>query len=114
MITPEGSLELIGAFRLGWNGAPLWTEEANAGYLYSLALRPRYIGHGLGSTVIEWLRKHFVLLGKEKFRVDCIAANKVLRTWYEGLGFRYQGVAADGPYTLALYELDLSSPPKAS
>ena len=114
IITLEGSDEVVGTFRLSWNGAPLWNAEANAGYLYSLALRPRYIGHGIGPFVIEWLTKHFVLLGKETFRLDCIATNKRLRTWYEALGFRYRGVATDGPYILALYELDLSAHPNSS
>lgn len=109
IITPEGSDEVVGTFRLTWSGEPLWKDEANAGYLYSLALRPGCIGHGIGSAVIAWLTKQFVLLGKEKFRLDCIAANKQLRAWYEGLGFSYQGIGTDGPYILALYELDLTA-----
>ncbi len=109
ILTREGSDEVIGTFRLAWNGAPLWTDEANAGYLYSLALRPHCIGHGIGPVVIDWLTRHFILHGKEKFRLDCIVTNKRLRTWYEELGFRYRGAATNGPYVLALYELDLSA-----
>jgi len=108
LVTREASDEVVGTFRLAWSGAPLWKDEPEAGYLYSLALRSRYIGEGVGAAVIEWAAGEFVKLGKERFRLDCIAANERLREWYEGLGFEYRGVAADGPYVLALYERGLA------
>ena len=107
LVTPKASDEVVGTFRVAWSGAPLWKDDSNAGYLYSLAVRPPFIGQGIGPAVIEWLTKRFTLLGKEKFRLDCIAANAELRKWYEGLGFRYRCEATDGPYVLAMYELEL-------
>ena len=87
-IMREGSDEVVGFFRLKWSGEPLWEDESNAGYLYSLAIRPRYIGQGIGPAVIKWLMQHFASLGKDRFRVDCIASNDRLRRWYEELGFK--------------------------
>jgi len=107
LVTRDGSDVVVGTFRIAWSGEPPWEDESNAGYLYSLALRPCYIGQGIGPAVISWLAKHFASLGKEKFRLDCIAANERLRKWYEELGFGYRGVVTDGPYVLALYERDL-------
>jgi ribosomal protein S18 acetylase RimI-like enzyme len=107
LIILGASEEVVGTFRVASSGTPLWKDDANAGYLYSLAVRPRLIGRGIGAAVIERMAEHFTVFGKQKFRLDCIAANTELRKWYEGLGFRYRGVATDGPYVLALYERDL-------
>jgi ribosomal protein S18 acetylase RimI-like enzyme len=107
LITSGASDEVLGTFRVAWSGAPLWEDDANAGYLYSLAVKPRFTGQGIGRAVIERLTRQFTTSGRKKFRLDCIAANAGLRKWYEDLGFRYQGEATDGAYVLALYERDL-------
>jgi protein-tyrosine phosphatase len=109
LIIKAGSGEIAGTFRLTWNGQPRWTDDADAGYLYSLALRPQHIGEGIGTATVDWVIKHLVGLGKDRLRVDCISTNQRLRTWYETQGFINRGVIKDGSYELALYELDLSN-----
>lgn len=108
LIFPEGSEQAIGTFRLRWSGGPGRTQEANAGYLYSFALRPNYTGKGIGVAVIDWIGRQLAGLGRNTLRADCISGNQRLRNWYERLGFEPRGVVTDGPYQLALYELHLS------
>jgi GNAT superfamily N-acetyltransferase len=101
--------EAVATFRVEWTGAPLWQEEKNAGYLYTLALRPKYVGHGLGKSIVRWVENYFYAEGRRWFRLDCIASNERLRRWYEEFGFRYCATRVSGTYVLALYELELGS-----
>jgi len=108
LVRKRGSPDAIGTFRLEWRGGTLWPEDRqDAGYLYTLALRPSHVGRGLGVLVIDWVKDLLRERGKRCLRLDCIASNKRLRRWYEALGFQYRRTSVDGTYVLALFELDL-------
>ncbi len=107
LVRLPGAPEAVATFRVEWAGAPLWPEEKNAGYLYTLALRPNYVGLGLGKSIVHWVDNYFRAVGKEWFRLDCIASNDRLRRWYEELGFRYCSTTIVDAYALALYEKEL-------
>jgi len=108
LVREQGAPDAIGTFRLEWHGGALWPEDRqDAGYLYTLALRPCHVGSGLGVVVIDWVKEFFRERGKRYFRLDCISSNERLRRWYEGLGFQYRRTSVDGTYVLALFELDL-------
>ncbi len=96
--------EVIGAFRLDWSHADFWPDRKDAGYLYTLALKPDFIGRGIGKRVIDWVDNQIRGRRRDWLRLDCIAANKRLRRWYEDLGFQHRGDRDVNGYELALYE----------
>lgn len=104
---PESS-ETIGTFRFDYRHAPFWPDRKDAGFLYTLALRPDFIGHGFGSAIIQWVCEEIRAHGQSWLRLDVIAGNVRLRQWYEDLGFEFRGVAVVEGYELALYELNPS------
>ncbi len=107
LVRQTGDTKVVGTFRLSWNHAPFWPERKPAGYLYTLALRPEFIGQGFGKMAIDWVAEQVRARGLGWLRLDCIATNMRLRRWYEALGFTYRGAGRVEGYDLALYERQL-------
>ncbi|MCP5115819.1 MAG: GNAT family N-acetyltransferase [bacterium] len=104
LLRQTGDTKVIGTFRLCWDHAPFWPDRKPAGYLYTLALRPEFIGQGFGKMAIDWVAEQIRARELRWLRLDCIATNMRLRRWYEALGFTYRGTRSVGGYELALYE----------
>ena len=96
--------EPVAAFRIELEAIPLWRDDANAGYVYTLAIRPAWIGRGLGEWIIRAIAAELEQAGHEYIRLDCISSNAFLRSWYERLGFVYRGTGEFHGYSLARYE----------
>jgi len=99
--------EPVGTLRFEWTGTPLWPEEADAGYIHTMALKPAYMGRQFGKRMLEWAIARIRSRGKRYARLDCMTANRRLRAYYESAGFRYRGDSLSGAYRLSLYELPL-------
>jgi protein-tyrosine phosphatase len=99
--------EPVGTLRFEWTGTSLWPEEADAGYIHTMALKPAYMGRQLGRRMLEWAIDHVRGRGRRFARLDCMTANRRLRAYYESAGFQYRGDGLSGTYQLALYELAL-------
>ncbi|MHA6252829.1 GNAT family N-acetyltransferase [Oceanobacillus sp. CAU 1775] len=83
----------------------LWGENSDeAVYLHKLAIHPTKIGGGFGSEVLKWIEDHLYKHGSKKLRLDCIANNKNLNTFYTKNNFIKIGVN----HAFSLYEKDLS------
>jgi hypothetical protein len=94
-----------------WDGVP-----GSAAYVHRLAVR-RWAA-GLGAVVLTWAATAALRGGAAALRLDCVAANAGLRTYYEARGFAHRGDAPvggapgqrhdDGPLTwVSRYELPL-------
>ncbi|UFU00099.1 GNAT family N-acetyltransferase [Radiobacillus kanasensis] len=88
--------ELIGTFSLLENQSEwdlhIWGEDSseNSLYLHRLAVVPEYMKHGIGTYILTWMENHF---SNEKvfLRLDCVADNKKLNSFYKVNGFELVG-----------------------
>lgn len=104
--------ELVATFTLydfqnSWD-KKLWGErDDNAAYLHKIAIRPTYTGSGLGKKIIDWIIRYLERKGKEIFRLDCIADNEKLNSFYrEKCGLTQVG----SNHGFNLYEKKLAAP----
>lgn len=96
--------EAIGTLRITWSD-PYWPEGLDrAGYVHALALAGPYHGLGLGEVLLSWAMAHIAGQGRRVVRLDCAAGNKLLRDYYERLGFTFRRQIVDRDYVAALYE----------
>jgi GNAT superfamily N-acetyltransferase len=89
--------------RLTWSD-PYWPDDNQAGYVHSMAVRDKMHGQGIGAAILEWSLSQVRRQGKSYLRLDCLASNDRLRSYYEEQGFVYQGQVSDRDYLAALYE----------
>lgn len=83
--------EAVGTITLEWSDA-LWdTRSGDAGYVHRLAVHRS--ASGLGLRLLEWAAEAVSLRGRSILRLDCVARNHRLRTYYEAAGFRHCGDA---------------------
>ncbi len=101
--------QAVGTLRFEWAGDALWHAQPahTAGYLHTIAIRPALHGHSLGEELINWAKDHVRSRNCNFLRLDCVAANAKLRSYYTRLGFRYCGQATHEDFTGALFELVL-------
>ncbi|GAA0392039.1 GNAT family N-acetyltransferase [Paenibacillus motobuensis] len=73
----------------------LWESKAYDGdgalYLHRLAISRKYASTGLGSSILKWCKDGIRFEGKDKIRLDCIADNAALNTFYSKNGYVYLG-----------------------
>ncbi|MFN8493645.1 MAG: GNAT family N-acetyltransferase [Caldilineaceae bacterium] len=102
----------VGILRFAWRDPDLWGDDvgAEAGYVYTMAIRPSLHGCKLGETLLDWAKTHVRSRNRRYLRLDCVATNLALRRYYERLGFRFCGEATHLDFTGALYEFPLSVP----
>jgi GNAT superfamily N-acetyltransferase len=102
----------LGLLRFEWHDAQLWPGDPDGGgYVHSLGVRPSAHGRGVGAGMLHWAAEHVRARGRRYLRLDCVAGNRILGDYYQGLGFRLQGVASHAGYSGALFELDLDQVP---
>ncbi|MGH7704448.1 MAG: GNAT family N-acetyltransferase [Candidatus Dormibacteria bacterium] len=103
-----------------WQDLEFWgQDDGRAGYLHRLAAADRSRGTGVGRELLLWAQREVATAGREYLRLDCLAANRRLRRWYESLGFvhvrdRVMEPAADGSrpraLTVSLYQVAVRPP----
>lgn len=85
----------------------LWGTEAHdddeAIYLHRLAIRRKYANCNLGQSILNWCHQSVHFEGKSIIRLDCVANNKHLNTFYRQNGFTYIGEKDE----YSLYEIRL-------
>ena len=99
-----GTLTLQSRDDLFWPGA-----VSDAGYMHKLAVRPAYMGRGLGLQMIEWASRTARVAGKMFLRLDCLAANRRIRDYYEKAGFTYVKDLGVSGWKFSLYQKNLDS-----
>jgi GNAT superfamily N-acetyltransferase len=87
---------VAGTITLDWED-PLWSDrEGPAGYVHRMAIRRS--ATGLGAALLDWAAATSQALGFPYLRLDCVASNHRLRTYYESQGFQHQDdIPTGGP-----------------
>jgi ribosomal protein S18 acetylase RimI-like enzyme len=85
--------ELAGTLRLLMNDPIVWPEfiEADAVYIYNLAVRRAWTGRAIGGRLLDWAERRAATLGRGFVRLDCMPDNAFLRAYYERKGFMARG-----------------------
>ena len=72
----------------------IWGQEENPEvlYLHRLAVRPQHMKNRIGKDILSWIDENLY----KTIRLDCVAHNPKLCTYYEENGFSLIGTTADG------------------
>ncbi|MCR8656771.1 GNAT family N-acetyltransferase [Paenibacillus endoradicis] len=77
----------------------LWGSEANADdeaiYLHRLTISRKCANTGLGSALLNWCDSSISFRKKKFMRLDCIANNRKLFSFYESNHYEYMGQAGN-------------------
>ena len=97
-----------GTITLQWADLMFWGEQQpDSGYVHKLAVRPAYAGQKLGLEMLKWAEATAREMSKKFLRLNCLAADRKIRDYYERAGFLYKG-DIEGPRAKAsLYEKSL-------
>lgn len=102
--------ETVGTITLQWSDELFWPKApSDAGYVHKLALRPAYLRRGFGLQMLEWAERVSKAAGKNFLRLDCLAENGKIRSYYENLGFIHQGDVEIEGWKASLYQKKLDS-----
>ena len=91
----------------------LGRTQADAGYVYRLAVDRAHAGRGFGLRLLDWADEQIRARARARLRVDVVTGNGPLRDYYESAGFAHRRdlagefVARDGtrrPWQTSLYE----------
>jgi len=83
---------LAGTLRLLAEDRTVWPEaNDDALYVHDLVVRRAWGGRGLGRQLLAWAEQQTVTAEKRYLRLDCFADNRILRKYYEDVGFTGRG-----------------------
>ncbi|GIP19888.1 GNAT family N-acetyltransferase [Paenibacillus sp. J22TS3] len=93
-------------FTLQQSDPDYWGMRNSRGYnyLHRLTVRRAYSSGGLGARIVEWASNRTRENGGKGLRLDCLAQNLKLNSFYQRLGFRYMGTALKNGREYNLYE----------
>jgi GNAT superfamily N-acetyltransferase len=98
----------VGTYLLQWDDREIWGEQPpNAGYLHRLAITKGQHGYNIGQQLITHAAGEVRAKQRRFLRLDCIAANGGLCTYYEKHGFQLVETrqTSANPHLSALYQL---------
>jgi GNAT superfamily N-acetyltransferase len=85
---------IVATVALEWSDVMIRGERApDAGYVHRLVVRRDRAGAGLGAVIIDWAAARVRSRARALLRLDATADNLPLCSYYERLGFVYQGDA---------------------
>ncbi len=94
-----------GTITLQWADVAFWGEQQpDSGYVHKLAVRPAYAGQKIGLEMLKWAEAEARKAGKRFLRLNCLAADRKIRDYYERAGFLYKGDIVRPKAVAALYE----------
>ncbi|WP_433946623.1 GNAT family N-acetyltransferase [Paenibacillus sp. SN-8-1] len=93
-------------FTLQQSDPDYWGMRNSKGYnyLHRLTVRRNFSNAGLGAYIVEWAAERTRESGRKGLRLDCLAQNLKLNSFYQRLGFRYMGTALKNGREYNLYE----------
>ena len=85
--------QLVGTLRVLLREPIVWPEivEADAIYVYNLAVKRAWAELGLGGRMLDWACIRAASLGRRYVRLDCLANNDFLCDYYTRTGFGDRG-----------------------
>lgn len=114
----EAGGRTVGAYELWWSDEPAWgPRPPEAGYIHRLMVDRGRAPAGTGRAMLAHAERRIAEAGREWARLDCLASNPRLRTYYEGAGYTVVGeqpYKEDGdnggsPYAVTLLEKRLTA-----
>jgi GNAT superfamily N-acetyltransferase len=105
----------VGTLSLIWSDPVFWgQDDGRAGYVHRLAVDAERRGTGLGGRLLDWAQVQVGRAERSCLRLDCLAQNTQLRTWYRTIGFVHHGDREvpgprGTPVAISLYERPMSS-----
>ncbi|MFF3767642.1 GNAT family N-acetyltransferase [Streptomyces sp. NPDC001922] len=85
-LAPDGPV--AGAWELWWEDRAAWGHRPpNAGYVHRLMTDRRVAPPGAGRRMLAEAERRVAATGREVCRLDCLASNPRLRTYYEAAGY---------------------------
>jgi len=101
--------DIVGTITLQWADPVFWSGASNdAGYIHKFAVIRDYAGRRIGEEMLRWAENRAVLSGKKYLRLDCLATNKIIRSYYERAGYVHKGDVSPMGWVASLYEKRLS------
>lgn len=83
---------LMGMFRLLFEDELYWgKQKEEAGYVHSLVVKDEFKGQQIGKHAMKQIEELLIDKGIHLFRLDCVANNKRLCSYYESFGFKQVG-----------------------
>jgi len=80
--------QIVGVFRLLESDIMFWGDDSmDAFYIHSLAVRRDWKGQGIGLSLLKWAEDYARSKHRPYLRLDCMAENPSLCTYYEQAGF---------------------------
>lgn len=86
--------DAVATVSLQWEDAEIWGDRGSdglAGYVHGLAVKRSASGRGMGKKLIDFASGVILAQGRKMLRLDCMAGNASLRSYYKQLGFRECG-----------------------
>jgi ribosomal protein S18 acetylase RimI-like enzyme len=86
--------EPVATVSVQWEDGEIWGErgvDELAGDVHGLAVKRSAGGRGMGKALIEFASGIVMMRGRRMLRLDCMAANVALRSYYKQLGFAEAG-----------------------
>jgi GNAT superfamily N-acetyltransferase len=94
-----------GTITLQWADRVFWGEQPpDSGYVHKLAVRRAYAGQKVGIDLLRWAEAKSRTVGKRFLRLNCLAADRKIRDYYERAGFLYKGDVVGPKAVATLYE----------
>lgn len=97
----------VGTVCLQWEDEKHWGEPGSdglAGYVHGLAIVREVDGKGVGAAILRWAEARTAAAGRPLVRLDCMAGNPGLNSYYERQGFRKIGERDMGGWLTILFE----------
>ncbi|XEC94088.1 GNAT family N-acetyltransferase [Paenibacillus tarimensis] len=101
--------ELVGCFSVHWGYEEIWGEQfhEDAGYVHRLCVSRKRKGEGIGRELIRYAESYVRAKGKSRLRLDCMADNPRLNSYYVSQGFVLQGRFDAVSWSANLYEREI-------
>jgi ribosomal protein S18 acetylase RimI-like enzyme len=102
----------VGTLTIQRSDTEVWGErgiDGQAGYIHGMAIVRSAAGKRVGERMLEWAIGTIAARGLSYARLDAMASNAALCSYYEHLGFRPLGTETlfSGIYTARLFEREL-------
>jgi GNAT superfamily N-acetyltransferase len=107
---PAGVIRFQLEDTLFWPDLP---DDHTSAFVHRLAVRRRYKGQGISTTLLQWAVDHARALGRSDLRLDCDQSRPKLMALYEGFGFQFDSFRQVGPYYVTRYVYPLNSSRRA-
>ena len=104
----ESGDEIVAVVEMHPGPEQLWGLDAELSlYVHKLAIRRAHASRSLSSKLLRCVIGRAREEQRRCVRLDCVASNKRLRSYYADQGFRFVRTENNGEVELALYQLEL-------